>query len=86
MKVVSLHWSLGPSLDLELKLMPSCLNLCLLPSPLGIESKCLLVTIHSKYILNQLVIELGTVPENELERIVKVWRLISEEMEVGIRP
>jgi len=78
--------SLLVGLDLELKLMPSCLNLCLLPSPLGTESKCLLVTIHSKYILNQLVIELGTVPENELERIVKVWRLISEEMEVGIRP
>jgi hypothetical protein len=32
------------------------------------------------------VIELGTAPENELELRVKVWRLISEEMEEGIGP
>lgn len=48
-----LSLSLLLGLDLELKLMPSCLNLCFLPSPLGIESKCLLVTIYSKYILNR---------------------------------
>ena len=30
--------------------------------------------------------ESGTEPENELERRVRVWRLIREEMEEGIGP